>query len=80
MLRLKNGVSIESLSKYGFNNPQEGVFIRCIDGNPIYAVGITQEDKYIQVAATDCFIAGSLQTLLFDMIMDGIVEKVETDE
>lgn len=75
-IRLKDDVRIEELEKYGF---KDGVFKRELDKGLLYTVVITKHHRLIQIrfgnAHQGC-IAGSLQCLLYDMISDGIIEKI----
>ena len=74
-LKLKDGYTEKDLEKYGFIN---GVILREKDNQYLYRICVTKNHKYIQIETySSCFIAGRLQCLLYDLIVDGLVEKVE---
>ena len=85
MLKIKDNVDLKELEKFGFkaksfdkNNFYGAVFERFTESDDLlYKVVITANHHYIQIR--DGYfgnIAGSLQTLLFDLIQAGLVEKV----
>lgn len=73
-LRLKKCYTEKDLEKYGFCN---GVYSRWIDEQLLYQVICTPRNKNIQIHTNACTIARSLQLLIYDLIVDGLVEKVE---
>ena len=86
MLRIKDNVNLKELEKFGFkaksfdrNNFYGAVFERFVENDILlYKVVITSNHKYIQIRDGHFGnIAGSLQTLLYDLIQAGLVEKVE---
>ena len=79
MLKIKDNVDLKELKKYGFKeNWYYGLsYIRVKDEYPLYAVVITTKHRYIQIRDGEFGnIASSLQDLLYDLIKDGLVEKV----
>ena len=79
MIKLKDNVTLEDLKKYGFN--ENGIFSRVKDDIELYRVVVTKNHKYLQIRSLNCYgyfnIAGSLQDLIFDLIKNDLVEKVE---
>lgn len=72
-LKLKKGYTEKDLEKYGF---EDGLLYRNKNGMTLYIV-VCSESGYIQVRTFGAVsIAGRLQCLLYDLIVDGIVEKV----
>ena len=79
MIKLKDNVKLEDLKKYGFN--ENGIFSRFKDDIELYRVVVTKNHKYLQIRSLNCYgylnISGSLQDLMFDLIKNDLVEKVE---
>lgn len=73
-LRLKKCYTEKDLEKYGFVN---GLYTRKLDDEILYQVVCTTRNKNIQIHTNACTIARSLQLLIYDLIVDGLVEKVE---
>jgi len=74
MLKIKDNVELKELEKFGFEN---GIYTRVKNGNILYMVIITSTHRYLQIR--HCYadsISGSLQTLLYDLIQAGLVEKI----
>ena len=84
MLKIKDETDLRMLEKYGFikleNEPRGHKYIKFKydkNGTQIYSVYINK-DNYIRIHTLyGVIIAGSLQTVLYDLIKDGLVEKVE---
>lgn len=87
MLKIKDGVGLKELEKFGFREVKENdwyhsyrghkyVYERIKDDETIYEVYINK-DNYIRIYSDMmCTIAGTLQTLIYDLIQAGLVEKV----
>ena len=72
-LKLKKGYTEKDLEKYGFEN---GMLYRIKNDIPLYRV-VCSVSGYIQIQTFGATtIAGRLQCFLYDLIVDGIVEKV----
>lgn len=82
MLKLKDDINLEVLKQFGFEQINDTwAYIRKIDRVPAYALYVTKRHKYLQIRCWDrCLIAGKLQTLIYDLIKAGIVEKEEEGE
>lgn len=79
MLKIRDNVDLKELEKFGFKNINNiFVYERKIDSQTAYIVYITKRHRYIQIKTEEqAFIAGSLQTLIYDLIQAGYVEKVK---
>ena len=81
IIKIKDNIDLKELEKYGFFKNENGQYIkdRYIDDNELaYIVYITPTHKYLQIKMFEVYrIAESLQDTLYDLIVDGIVEKVE---
>lgn len=89
MLKIKDDVDLKELEKFGFkgksfdrNNFYGAVFERFTESDDLlYKVVITPNHHYIQIRDGNFEnIDGSLQTLLFDLIQAGLVEKVSDEK
>ena len=84
MLKIKDNVDLKELEKYGFekleNEPRghKYIYFRYDKyGRELYNLYINK-DNYIRFRSPDSvIIAGSMQTLLYDLIKADLVEKVE---
>lgn len=80
MLKIKDNVDLKELEKYGFEYDERGFysFTRIIDSVLAWKLVVTINHHYLQVKVyVPCTMAGSLQSVLYDLIKDGLVEKVE---
>lgn len=78
MLKIKDGVDLEELEKFGFKRRYRNCYeyLREMRGRTVYRVYTTPNHSYIQVEVLEPMkIAGTLQTLIYDLIEAGIVEK-----
>lgn len=74
-LRLCKNIDLKDLEKFGF---KDGVFIRKDkNGNVIYKVVITKNNKNVQVYTLNGIIAGSLQCLIYELTKADYVYEVE---
>ena len=73
-LKLKDGVKLEELEKFGF---KDGIFTH---RNGLYMVYVTRNHRYIQMNVESSVIAGSLQCLIYDLAISGLVEKVKESQ
>ena len=82
-LRLKEGVKDADLLPYGFHKgkfAKHPDFIRQIDGVPIYRIYFTDKHRFMQVLINEqCVVAGTLQTIIYRLTKDGLLEEVEVD-
>lgn len=79
MLKIKDNINLEVLEQFGFEKINDTwAYIRKIGGVPVYGLYVTKKHKYLQIRCwSRCLIAGRLQTLIYDLIKAGIVEKEE---
>lgn len=80
MLKIKDNLDLKELEKYGFIKNTLGQYIkqRNVHGAYCYTIYITPTHHYIQFKVYgECTIAGSLQNTLYDLIKDGLVDKVD---
>ena len=80
MLKIKDNIDLKELEKYGFilNMNNQYIKTRNINGEYCYTVYITPTHHYIQFKVySECKIAGSLQDTLYDLIKDGLVDKLD---
>lgn len=79
MLKIKDNINLEILEQFGFEKINDTwAYIRKIGGVPVYGLYVTKKHKYLQIRCLGrCLIAGRLQTLIYDLIKAGIVEKEE---
>lgn len=77
MLKIKDNINLEVLEQFGFEKINDTwAYIRKIDRVPVYGLYVTKKHKYLQIRCWNrCLIAGKLQTLIYDLIEAGIVEK-----
>lgn len=81
-LRLKDGITEKDLEKYGFKN---GVLTKFADekngiAELIYHIVVTRRNKNIQITTGSGFtIAASLQLIIYQLTVDGMVERVEVE-
>ncbi len=75
-IKIRDNVDLKELEKFGFKN---GIYQRIIKGNLSYMVVVTSTHRYLQIKYAQGHIAGSLQTLIYDLIEAGLVEKVECE-
>ena len=83
MLKIKDNVDLKELEKYGFEKDIFGGYtkIRRIEETIVYTMRITPTNRYLQINLFDrAIIASSLQTTIYDLIQDGLIEKVEKVE
>ena len=74
-LRLCKNIDLKDLEKFGF---KDGVFIRKDkNGNVIYKVVITKNNRNVQVYTLNGAIAGSLQCLIYELTKADYVYEVE---
>ena len=73
MLKLKENVDLKELEKFGFVN---GNYVRKLENKYLYRVFVTRTHRYIQIQVFEpSSIAGSLQTLIYDLTKANIIEK-----
>ena len=79
MLKIKDNVDLNELEKYGFRKPNsttlENVGYENIDG-----IWILKKDKKLRIVCSDKingFYDNTLSNSLYDLIKDGLVEKVD---
>lgn len=80
MLRLKKDADVRELEMLGFKKRTEKCyeFIREIDGKILYRVYTTARHQNIQVEVWNPgIISHTLQELLYNLIILGLVEKVD---
>ena len=82
MLKIKDDVDLNELEKFGFKKRYKKCYeyFREIDGHIAYRVYTTLNNAYIQIEIFNPVrIASSLQSLLYDLIQAGLVEKIEEE-
>ena len=73
MLKLKENVDLKELEKFGFVN---GNYVRKLENEYLYRVVVSRNHRYIQIQVFEpSIIAGSLQTLIYDLTKSDIIEK-----
>ena len=87
MLKIKDNVDLKELEKYGFiklKNDYRGHKYRWREekSNWFYELYVAKDNRLsIYVQSDECFsyirFYGKLQTKLYDLITDGLVEKVD---
>ena len=83
MVRVREGVDLKEFEKFGFKQVPNGqyVYIRMIENRVAYRVYITKKHRYLII---DSFapikIAGKLQDLLYDLAVNGLIEKEREEE
>ena len=80
MLKIKDNVDLKELEKYGFEYDERGFycFTRIIGGVLAWKLYVTAHHHYLQIKVYEpCIIAGSLQSVLYDLIKADLVEEVE---
>ena len=89
-LRIKDSVDLKELESFGFRKitkddgfhyiaKHKMIYERILyaDLSPVYTVYINK-DNYIRICTNEsCTIAGTLQTLLYDLFQAGLVERVD---
>ncbi len=86
MLKIRDDVDLKELEKFGFEKLENGprghkyIYFRYDKyGRELYNLYINK-DNYIRFRSPDSvIIAGSMQTLLYDLIKADLVEKVGDD-
>lgn len=81
MLKIKDDVKIEELKKYGFKREPEGSYFYYPNNECEIFIWKSNKDKYyipkgIYIEAKDNEIILSELDALYDLIKDGLVEKV----
>ena len=79
MLKIKDNVDLKELEKFGFKRRYRNCYeyLREMRGRTVYRVYTTPSHSYIQVEVLEPMkIAGTLQTLIYDLIKADLVEKV----
>lgn len=80
MLKIKDNVDLKELEKYGFEYDERGFYCytRIIDGVVAWKLYATRNHHYIQAKIyVPCTMAGAMQTIIYDLTKDGLVEKVD---
>jgi hypothetical protein len=80
MLKIKEGIPLRILLHYGFEYDERGFYCytRIIDDVVAWKLYSTKNHNYLQIKVYEpCTMAGALQSVLYDLIKDGLVEKVE---
>ena len=78
MIKLKDDVKLETLEKYGFviEDGKCHLIRTTSEGVPIYTLYVTQNHRFIQARVwIPCSLAGKIQDIIFDLTLDGLVEK-----
>jgi len=79
MLKIKDNVDLKELEKYGFKYCERNFYRydREIDNIMVWTLYITRTHHNIQIIVHEpCTMAKELQTLLYDLIKDGLAEKI----
>lgn len=79
MLKIKDNVDLKELEKFGFKRRYRNCYeyLREIHDHMVYRVYTTPNHCYIQIEIFEPMkIAGSLQSLIYDLIKADLVEKV----
>ena len=87
MLRIKQGIDLKELEKYGFvkleENPRKHKYSwkRTLGYDTYYELYVNRDNHlniYVQTYRDGYIrIAGKLQSKLYDLIKDGLVEKID---
>lgn len=80
MLKIRDGVDLKELEKFGFKTNFYGnyQYNRLIDDVLVWRCFITKNHHYIQIIVYEpCTMAKQLQCLLYDLIKADLVEKVD---
>lgn len=80
MLKVKDNVDLKELEKYGFEYHERGFYRydRTINNILAWTLYITRIHHNIQIIVHEpCTMSKELQCLLYDLIKDGLVEKVD---
>ena len=80
MLKIKDDIDLKELEKYGFHQSQFRKYERVYDmGNYNIDVYIDIDDKTINIQNDyyDCEYACEIPDVVYDLITNGLVEKVE---
>jgi len=81
MLKLKDNIELKELKKFGFivDEAQDCAEYKRVlsdDDTPLYRIIVWPKNHVIQLMDGEFYVvAGSLQTLLFDLFEAGMVEK-----
>lgn len=83
MLRIKSDINLKELEKYGFEYEETYLFYR-INNSEVLEIQINPTSKFhreIRLYIDDeyycCFASKKVFDLLYDLIKDGLVEKID---
>ena len=78
MLKIKNNVDLKELEKYGFQTNGTTYFIEHENGEITTSLSVDLDDReiWIQNDNYDLDYAGTIPNELYDLIKDGLVEKI----
>lgn len=79
MLKIKDNVNLKELEKYGFHKPNSTT-LKNVGYENIDGIWIIKEDKKLRITNSDKingFYDNALSNNLYDLIQDGLVEKVK---